>query len=129
MECLDSDALIAILRNSAGARELAEMLDRRGNAATTSISVFEVLFGAKKSGRIENVREAERLLDKLRILPFDDQAADRASTIHSELVKKGQQVDLRDMFIGSIAITHRASLVTRNVKHFSKIPELTTIKW
>lgn len=129
MECLDSNALIGILRNSAGAEALAEKLDEKGKTATTSINAYEILFGAKKSGMEDNLAETRKLLGKLNVLYFDEEVAEKASEIHSELSKKGEQLDLRDIFIGSIALVNGCSVITRNVKHFSKIKGLKVEKW
>ncbi len=129
MDCLDSDALIAILRNLPGAQELAERIDERGKAATTSINAYEILFGAKKLGNEDKITEARKLLGKLNVLYFDEASAEKSSEIHAELSKKGEQLDLRDIFIGSIALANGCSVVTRNVKHFSKIKGLKVEKW
>ena len=34
-----------------------------------------------------------------------------------------------DMLVASIALAHRATLVTRNLRHFSKVPDLATVNW
>lgn len=38
-------------------------------------------------------------------------------------------VELRDSVIASIAIEHKLTLVTRNKKDYSKIPDLTVEEW
>lgn len=129
MECLDSDALIGILRDLPGAKELTVLIDESSRAATTSVSAYEILFGAKKKGDESKITEVRKLLGKFTILQFDEAAAEKASEIYSELSKKGEQLDLRDIFIGSVALVNGCSVVTRNVKHFSKIKELKVKKW
>lgn len=129
MECLDSDALIGVLRNSPGAKELSEKLDEKGKAATTSVNAYEILLGAKRVDDKNKLEEARKLLGKLVILYFDERAAEKSSEIHAELSKTGAQLDLRDIFIGSIAFVNGCSIVTRNTKHFSKIKELKIEKW
>lgn len=129
MECLDSDALIGILRDSPGAKELSALLDHTGRAATTSICAYEIIFGARKAGNEEKLSKVRALLGKLDVLYFDEAAADKASQIHASLSKAGQQLDLRDIFIGSIAIANGCSIVTRNEKHFSRISGLKVEKW
>ena len=129
MECLDSDALIGILRGTPDAKLLYERLDVMGKAATTSINAYEILMGAKKTGDENKLAEARKLLGRLDVLYFDGASAEKASEIHADLSKKGEQLDMRDIFIGSIALSNGCSIVTRNVKHFSKIKKLEIEKW
>ncbi|MBI3260589.1 MAG: type II toxin-antitoxin system VapC family toxin [Ignavibacteriae bacterium] len=129
MDCVDSDAIIGILRNVPGASELSQNLDRIGNVATTSINAYEVLFGAKKSIDENKISEVRNILAKFEILQFDEKVAEEASRIHNELEKRGEQLDMRDMFIGSIALANGCTIITRNVKHFSKIKGLKVEKW
>ena len=129
VEILDSDALIGILRNSPGAVELTDRIDKTGKGSTTSINIYEILMGAKRMKREDKILEARNLLGKLDILYFDGKAAEKASSIHAEISLKGEQLDIRDIFIGSIAMANGCSVTTRNVKHFSKIKGLTVKKW
>ena len=59
-----------------------------------------------------------------RIVDFDGAAALEAATLAAARQKAGRHVDLRDPQIAGIAIVRRATLATRNVKHFQglKIP-------
>ncbi|MBI2578890.1 MAG: type II toxin-antitoxin system VapC family toxin [Candidatus Aenigmarchaeota archaeon] len=120
---------MAILRGNEQALEKSKSIDEEGKAFTTSINAYEILFGAKKSKKEANLEESRKILAKLLMLPFDEKASEKASDIHKELSQKGTQLDLRDIFIASIAISNGCSLVTRNTKHFSKIKELKTEKW
>lgn len=129
MRCLDSDILIAILRGDRSVLPFIKKLDEEGKDFTTSVNAFEILFGAKKSNKEKNIEESRKLLAKLEILRFDEKAAEKASDIFSELSKKGEQIELQDLFSASIAIANGCRLVTRNIKHFSRIKELETEKW
>jgi toxin FitB len=59
-----------------------------------------------------------------RVLDFDTAAAVEATTLAAARQKSGQPVDMRDTQIAGIALARRATLATRNVKHFHglKIP-------
>ncbi len=130
MKCLDSDILVAILRGDKDASALVDSLDEEGGAATTVVNVYEIMFGARKSFQAEeNVAEAKKLLAKFEILPMDVDCADKAGEIHSYLSGQGKQIDVRDIFIGSIALCHSCKLITRNEKDFSRIKGLQIEKW
>jgi len=40
---------------------------------------------------------------------------------------RGQSIEIRDLFVGSIAKVSETPLVTRNVKHYERIHELAVV--
>lgn len=88
---------------------------------TTSITVFELWFGARTPNAMETV---EKLLWGIPILPFTDDAAIIAAKEQNRLRKKNQQIDIRDLFIASIAIANDLPFVTLNEKHFNHFSSL-----
>ncbi|PYR76692.1 MAG: VapC toxin family PIN domain ribonuclease, partial [Acidobacteria bacterium] len=59
-----------------------------------------------------------------RVLDFDVAAANAAALLAAERQRAGRGVDMRDTQIAGIALARRATLATRNVRHFAdlKIP-------
>jgi tRNA(fMet)-specific endonuclease VapC len=130
MKCLDTDLLIAILRGKKEAYNKVIELDEEGKEATTSISAFELFFGANKSERkTENVKEALKLLGRLEVFPLDLSSSRRAGEIAAKLVAKGETIDFRDAMIGAIALEKDLTLVTRNKSHFARIKGLKIELW
>ena len=129
MKCLDSDFLIAILRGDIEAKTTGIRIDQEGKTATTVINAFDILFGAKKSKNLENLKEANRLLARLEILTFDFRVSEQASDIMLNLEERGEMIDLKDIFVAAMARVNGYSIITRNTKHFSKIEELEIEKW
>jgi toxin FitB len=95
---------------------------------TTSITLFEVRLGLAllSSGRRKQALEAafssllnEDLED--RVLDFDGAAATEAAALAAARQKGGRPVDMRDTQIAGIALARRATLATRNVRHFSDL--------
>ena len=92
----------------------------------SSITVFEARLGIAllPDGRRRKAFEAafgELLEDDLenRVLDFDAVAAASAALIAADRQKKGRPADLRDTQIAGIARARRATLATRNVRHFA----------
>ena len=56
-----------------------------------------------------------------RVLPFDASAAAQAATLAAERKQRGRPVDMRDTFIAGIALARRASITTRNTRHFDDL--------
>jgi tRNA(fMet)-specific endonuclease VapC len=68
--------------------------------------------------------QTETLLNEIDVVPFDQLAFERLIAIRP-LRKMGRA----DLQIASIALANRATLVTRNLKDFSRIPNLKIINW
>src|SRR5476649_2831349 len=97
----------------------------------TSITLFEARLGLAllPSGRRRTALEtafARLLKEDLenRVLDFDSAAATEAASLASIRQKDGRPVDMRDTQIAGIALARRATLATRNVRHFQdlKVP-------
>jgi len=97
-------------------------------AHMTSITVFELCRGARLSPEPERALEEVKVLQGyLNVLPFNGETAETASEICVSLEKKGEPLEIRDLFIGATARTHGFPLTTRNIKHFERIPGLQAI--
>ena len=102
----------------------------------TSITLFEAYLGLAllPSGRRRRALEAAfaRLLQEdleNRVLDFDSAAATEAASLAAARQKNGRPVDLRDTQIAGIALARRATLATRNVRHFRDLKILIVDPW
>ena len=117
----DSDVLIDYLRRrQPGAAAVAEAL-RRGQLHTTILNCFELLAGAQSSQLEESVLA---LLESLSILPLDFEAARKAAEISRELDRLGVGIGMGDILIAGIVLAQGGTLLTRNRRHFERIPGL-----
>src|SRR3990167_1541210 len=126
MIILDTNVLSALMRTAPEAVVVA-WLDRQPAESVwiTSITLFEARLGLAllPKGRQRQTLEAAftRLLEEdleNRVLDFDSAAATEAATLAAERQKAGRPVDMRDTQIAGIALARRATLATRNVRHF-----------
>jgi predicted nucleic acid-binding protein len=117
----DSDVLIDALRGRepSSARVLRGLADR--TLATTAISAFELRSGSRTA---EQQATIEALLGALAILPFDEPASKVAAACRRELEGKGSTIGMGDYLIAAICISRAATLLTRNRRHFERIPGL-----
>jgi toxin FitB len=129
MIILDTNVLAALMRNVPEAPVVA-WLDRQPVESVwiTSITLFEARLGLAllPSGRRRTALEtafARLLKEDLenRVLDFDSAAATEAASLAAARQKIGRPVDMRDTQIAGIALTRRATLATRNVRHFSDL--------
>lgn len=96
---------------------------------TSAITLGEPLFGARRSGAAALLRRIESLTDRLRILPFDEEAAHVYGSLRANLEQSGVVVADPDLRIACIALSAGLTLVTGNVRHFAPIPGLTIENW
>jgi predicted nucleic acid-binding protein len=127
MIILDTNVLSELMRSAPDARVI-QWLDGQPAESIwiTSITVFEAHFGIAllPRGRRRQALEvafAQLLEEDLdnRVLDFDTAAAASAASIAAERQRKGRPADLRDTQIAGIALGRRATLATRNVRHFA----------
>ena len=117
----DSDVLIDALRGRepAATRVLAGLSDR--SLATTALSAFELLSGARTEDEEATI---EALLGALQILPFDLAAGRAAARCRRRLETEGQSIGMGDYLIAGLCISRGATLLSRNRKHFERVPGL-----
>jgi toxin FitB len=137
MIILDTNVLSALMRTVPDAHVVA-WLDRQPAESVwiTSITLFEAYLGLAllPSGRRRRTLEAAfaRLLQEdleNRVLDFDSAAATEAASLTAARQNNGRPVDLRDTQIAGIVLARRATLATRNVRHFRDLRILIVDPW
>jgi tRNA(fMet)-specific endonuclease VapC len=137
MHLLDTNILTAFyLGNPKVLTALGKLEDSQ--VAITIVTKVELLRGRieylLKAERGEAVLRAQALLweteqrlNRIEIIPFDADAIAQFDilAINSSLRKSGRA----DLLIASIALARRATLVTRNLKDFQRIPNLQIVNW
>lgn len=103
---------------------------------TTSITVFEVRMGLELLAAGRRRSTLENAFTKMleedfegRVLPFDSAAAEAAGRIAAERRRAGRPVEIRDLQIAGIAAARRASIATRNVRHFQGLDLVVIDPW
>ncbi|MGB9741433.1 MAG: type II toxin-antitoxin system VapC family toxin [Candidatus Bathyarchaeia archaeon] len=129
--CLDTDFLVALLRKHPEAVRKAEEYDStNAEISTTSMNAFEIYLGAfiSKNAAI-NIKQADNLLNSIKILHLNLESSRKSSEILSTLLRTGTPIDLRDAIIAGITLTNGYTLITRNIGHFIRITGLSTETW
>lgn len=90
----------------------------------------ELYFGAMKSNIPEQTMLKQRLFsERFASLSFDDEAANVYARIRADLEQAGTPIGANDLMIASIALAHDLTLVTNNLKEFSRINGLKVESW
>lgn len=137
MILLDTNVLSALMQQQADTRIVA-WLDRQPAESIwlSSVTVFEARYGL---ALLADGQRKHALLDRFeallrddlfnRVLPFDTSAAHQAALLAAARKAHGRPVDMRDTFIAGIAMSHRATLATRNVRHFADLSSPVVNPW
>ena len=100
------------------------------DVCVSSVTYAELVHGVEKSAAVEKNRLAlSILLANIEILDFDVDAADCYGKIRANLEKKGTPIGPLDMMIAGHAMSMGYTVVTNNVKEFSRVPDLKIENW
>lgn len=137
MHLLDTDTITYLHAGHSGVlQHLNELAD--ADVGTTVITKIELLRGRfdyviKAATGAEILRaqqllaRTEELLAQMMIVPMDEASAVQFDRLRA--TRKLRKIGRADLFIASIALVHRAALVTRNLRHFRQVPGLKVINW
>jgi len=137
MIILDTNVLSALMQQQPDPQVVAWLDDQPAESIwLSSITVFEAryelaLLAAGRRKDLMEQRFEELVQDDLqnRILLFDINAAAHAAELAADRKTRGRPVDMRDTFIAGIALARRATLATRNVRHFDDLSVPVVNPW
>ncbi len=127
---LDTNACISYLNKpQSPVRFHLERLDPN-SVFVCSVVKAELYFGVMHSQRPKRNRDKlEAFFKPLGSFPFDDAAAIHYGKIRANLSKAGKLIGPHDLQIAAIALCQRATLVTHNVREFSRVEGLIVEDW
>lgn len=126
--CIDTDILADLLRKKDEAVQWFKNNDNNSQLATTTINLFELYYGSYRTANPEKSLEAvNSLADNLIILTLNSESAREAGKQLARLSSAGNIIDVKDILIGSVALSSNCSLKTNNKKDFEKINGLKII--
>ena len=132
MYLLDTDIIGNILKKKPSGKLIKKLkVVPREFQFTTSVNVGEMFYGAFWSEAKDRLIEVflNKVFPNLTILNFDYESARIFGEMKYDLERKGTGLSEPDMRIASIAKQHKLTLITRNVKHFGRVPGLKVENW
>ena len=121
----DTDVLIDYLEGRGPGAEAVFQALRRDQLQTTTINYFELLAGARRPRQQESILA---LLESIQVLPLDVDGARRVDEVRQQLERSGIGIGMGDSLIAGIALARGATLLTRNQRHFERVPGLPLAK-
>lgn len=124
---LDTSTLINLLRKKKNVYDFIASHES-DTFVTSTLCAFELFSGVYRLPKKEQNKhksEVNSLISSLyEVIPFTREQADIAGNIHAELNTKGERLEDLDVLIAGAALSSRATLITSNTKHFSRISSL-----
>ncbi len=129
---LDTNALSELIRRRPSPELVARL--RSADAAdlfTSAVCVMELRYGAARHDQAERLwsRIESELLTRVDVLPIDTEIARIAGDLLARLERRGQPIGTEDVLIAATAIVSATAVLTRNVRHFARIPGLVVETW
>ena len=127
---LDTNICIAIIR-----RRPPQILRRFsdysiGDVGISWATLAELEFGVAKSQHVtQNKAALEEFLLPLEVASFDREVAVVYGKLRAALERKGTRIGAMDTLIGAQALAMGVTLVTNNVREFSRIAGLNVVDW
>ena len=121
---VDSDWLIdAFLGIPTAIHRLTQL--REDGMAVSIITYGELFEGALGApAPMAELARFRRFLARLTLLGLDDPTMERFARLRAELRRQGQLIPDLDLLIAATALNHDLTLLTRNVRHFNRVPGL-----
>ena len=96
----------------------------------SDVVLYELLYGAERSGRpAETRQQVDRFAARLRVLPFDTDAAAHTAEIRADLERRSSTIGPYDLMIAGHARSRGLVVVTGNLREFSRVQGLLSEDW
>ena len=130
MYLLDTNICIYVLKNNYPALTEKVFSFNPTRIAMSSVTVFELEYGAAKSNWGEKIRQRlGQFIAPFTILSFDCDDAVTAGRIRGFLEKHGDIIGPYDYQIAAQGITKGLTIVTHNTREFERIPGIILEDW
>jgi tRNA(fMet)-specific endonuclease VapC len=126
---LDTNMLSDLIREPHG--PVAQRISSTGeNTVCTSIVVAaELRFGAAKSRSRKLIDRVDMILSALTVLPLEASADRHYGEVRHYLARQGMPIGPNDLLIAAHGLTLDLTVVTANMREFSRVPGLKVENW
>ncbi|MBF6594469.1 MAG: PIN domain-containing protein [Thermaceae bacterium] len=127
MHLLDTNAWIGFLK---GHPALVGRIAQTPDLAISTITLGELYYGARKSGRVEaNLARVSELVGEVSVAGVSTGVAETYGVIRADLEALGTPIGPNDLWIAAIAKAGDHTLVTHNTREFARVVGLRWEDW
>lgn len=123
---LDTNIIVDHLRKK---MKLPEYIVKQ-HLSVSIITYAELIYGGYKSARQKKAFEIIEAFFKdfsIEIVNLDADIVRKFAEVKAYLDEKGERLEDFDILIASTALSYSYTLITRNLKHFKRIPKLIIV--
>jgi predicted nucleic acid-binding protein len=123
----DTDAISELLRPQPAVAYVEWLKGiSREDQFTSAVVIGELYRGAFRSPARERhlVNIRQRVQPAVTVLPYDVAVAEVCGLLSAQLEESGQALADADLQIAATAVYHNLELVSENLRHFARIPQL-----
>ncbi len=126
---LDANAISELVRNPQGkvAKRLVSVGER--SCLTSIVVSAEVEFGVQKRGSADLAQKVGNVMGRLFIAPLEPPADEHYAAVRLDLERRGKSIGPNDLLIAAHAMALDVTLVTDNVREFSRVRGLKVENW
>ena len=125
---LDTNICISMLKNKHGVRE-AILRVKPENCYVSEITLGELYYGASFSNnKEERLKDVTFIIDHFKVISVSE-TLPLFGDIKANLRREGNLIDDFDILIGCAAILNHLIVVTDNVKHLGRLPNVAIENW
>ena len=124
---LDTNICISLIKHRYGIREKVLRIGVH-HCAVSEITIAELFYGAAKSENLRHYDDVKNIIELFDVIPVYS-SLKLFGELKAVLEKKGQRLDNFDLLIGATAIYNKMTVVTSNIKHFERIPNIKIEDW
>ena len=126
---LDTNAVSQLVSRPGG--ELAQRIAalEPGSVAISVIVAAELRYGVNRRGSARLTERLEAVLSAIDVLPLEEPADRHYGAIRNDLERVGRPISRNDLFIAAHARALGVTLVTNNIREFSRVPDLVVEDW
>ena len=131
MLVLDSNSISYYFRGDPAVVPRLQAL-RPAELGVPTIVEYELRFGLHRlptEVSTPRLSALAQLLRPMQMLPFDSECAAIAARLRADLEPLGTPIGPHDTLIAATVLRHQATLVTRNVREFARVPGLQWVNW
>ena len=126
---LDTNIVIAAMKGNAAVVARLENTPLQ-NLVLSPVVLGELEIGAEKSAHSERNRaRLAELAERLPLAVVDAETSRRYGRVRAELEQAGTPIGANDTWIAAQALALDVTLVTDNIREFSRVPGLTVENW
>lgn len=124
----DTSSYLIKKRPDSVRRRLAQIAPEQ--VCISMMTYAELLYGVERSSSQQvNHEIVLNFARHLSVKVWDEAAAEAYAKLRANLEKRGQLIGGMDMQITAHALSLQATLVTNNMRHFERVPDLVLENW